>query len=169
MEVIVNMSTKDFSSVQEKRIAECLGWEVVTGSGARNFHKGDVYSNEWLGECKTHMTLTEKIQFRKDHWDKICKEAIGCHKTPVLFTDNGSQDLKHTWCLIPKARAYDDLDMYSLFSKSIRTNIQFNHFDMLEDMKSNRISGYIIHDFGSEISDVVITTFTIFQGYFGRL
>ena len=161
------MATKDYSSVQEGKLADYLGWKVVSGSGARNFFKGDIESNEWLGECKTHVSTGNKIQFKKDVWDKICKEAISCHKSPVLFTDDGSQQFKMTLCLVPLSRMYGQKCIP--FPSKIRTNIQFEHIDMYTDIRFNMCSGYVVTGFGTEIRDVVVTTFDNFANLFGRL
>ena len=93
------MATKDFSSKQEKAIAEYLDWAVVAGSGAAACYPGDVISDDWLGECKTHITPNQKLFFSYTVWNKIQQEAIAKHRYPVLITDTGTQRLKDTWCL----------------------------------------------------------------------
>lgn len=40
------MATKDYSSKQESMVAEYLGWKTVVGSGARDFHYGDIIDLE---------------------------------------------------------------------------------------------------------------------------
>ena len=96
------MNKKEFSSKQEHAIADALGWKVVSGSGARIFHLGDVTSDLWLGECKTHTSSGNPITFNRGVWDKIRVEAMSVGKYPVLFVDDGSQKLDHTWCLFPE-------------------------------------------------------------------
>lgn len=95
------MSTKDYSTKQEKMIASYLGWNVVPASGARDFHPGDIRSDRWLGECKTHQVSGNKIIFRKDVWKKICEEAQSQFKIPALFVDDGSQKIENTWVIFP--------------------------------------------------------------------
>lgn len=94
------MSTKDYSIKQESSIASSLGWKVVSGSGSRSFHPGDVKSDKWLGECKTHIKPGHKIRFDIHEWGKIEDEAQSQRKNPVLFVDDGSQDLNKTWCFV---------------------------------------------------------------------
>ncbi len=96
----MNQSTKFFSEKQETTISKYLGWNKVAGSGSRACHPADIYNDKWLGECKTHETLTSPIVFIKSQWDKICKEAESQFKYPVLFTDNGTQKTEYTWCMI---------------------------------------------------------------------
>lgn len=95
------MATKDFSTKQERSIADYLDWEVVPGSGARNFHPGDIRCERFLGECKTHMSESSKIVFYREVWDKIKNEAMSQMKIPVLFVDDGTQKINRTWCLFP--------------------------------------------------------------------
>ena len=92
------MATKDYSSKQENMIADSLGWSVVAGSGAAACYPGDIISDEWLGECKTHLSPGKKIFFSKKVWKKIQDEAMVKRRFPVIFTDDGSQKSKHTWC-----------------------------------------------------------------------
>lgn len=95
------MSTKDYSSKQEHLIASSLGWRVVSGSGSRAFHVGDVWSDTWLGECKTHIDPGHTIVFNQSVWKKIRDEAMAKGRYPILFVDDGSQSIDHTWCMIP--------------------------------------------------------------------
>lgn len=90
---------KIFSSKQENLVASTLGWSVVPGSGARSLHPGDIQSDEWIGECKTHETPGHRIVFNYTVWKKISDEAASRFKFPVLFVDDGSQRLSDTWCM----------------------------------------------------------------------
>nr|DAG33347.1 MAG TPA: hypothetical protein [Caudoviricetes sp.] len=94
------MSTKDFSSIQENRVANYLGFSVVSGSGARDCHPGDIIGKDWLGECKTHVSKVSRISFKLDVWKKICDEATAKHRYPVLIVDEGSQELANTWVMV---------------------------------------------------------------------
>ena len=96
------MSTKEFSIKQEKMVASYMGWKVVTGSGSRPFTPGDVNSYDFLVECKTHMTVQDRIVFHKQHWDKISEEALSKHRCPVLITDDGTQKSDSTWVMLPE-------------------------------------------------------------------
>ena len=71
------MATRDFSIVQEKRIAKKLNGRVVANSGATNFDKGDVVIEraDILVECKTS-TKPKISQSVKLEWLKeIQQEA----------------------------------------------------------------------------------------------
>lgn len=132
------MATKDYSSKQEKSIASYLGWSVVSGSGARPCHPGDIISDDWLGECKTHISADNSIFFSSDVWKKICDEAIFQHRTPVLFTDDGSQNLKKTWCIINHFSLDDDWNIVPL-GKKFKSNISMKHEDLQKLYPSDEI------------------------------
>lgn len=94
------LATKDCSSRQEKLIANYLGWKRVVASGARACHPGDISSDTWLGECKTHMRPGARIKFVFKEWAKIYEEATSKFKFPALFVDDGSQTIENTWCML---------------------------------------------------------------------
>ena len=96
------MTNKEASAKQENMVADFMGWKVVTGSGARPFRPGDVQNDNYLVECKTHTKEQPNIVFYKKYWDKIVTEARSVNKYPALITDNGTQNSKYTWVLIPK-------------------------------------------------------------------
>ena len=134
------MATKDYSSVQERRIADALGWEVVTGSGARPCVPGDVRSNEWLGECKTHTESGHRIVFMLDVWKKIQNEADASHRSPVIFADDGSQDLRYTWALC-RSIAVDNTNLVTCRpSFYVAKNVSFVHNAVSDYLKSLCIS-----------------------------
>lgn len=93
------MTKKEASDKQEKLVAKLLGWKQVTGSGSRNNFPGDVSGDEWLGECKTHVTPNNKIHFKKSVWDKISEEASSRFKYPAYFVDDGSQKRENIWVI----------------------------------------------------------------------
>lgn len=120
------MSTKDFSSKQEKMIADYLGWKVVAGSGAAACHPGDIIGDDWLGECKTHEKSNHSIFFSSQVWDKICNEAAIKHRNPVLFTDDGSQKIDKTWCIINHFCIPSDYNSI-VYPKTFKKNITLSH------------------------------------------
>ena len=130
---------KEFSDIQESRIANYLGWSKVVGSGSRNFHPGDVVSDRWLGECKTHARSGYNLVFKFDVWDKISEEATSQFKYPVLFTDDGSLDIKNTYCMIQIPADLSvfadlgDLDIYDdkkSITKSLKSLLKYKSKDI---------------------------------------
>ena len=95
------MTNKEASYKQEHMVADYMGWSVVSGSGSRPFRPGDITSEHFLVECKTHIEPKDTITFRKSHWTKILTEASAKNKFPMLVTDNGTQTSSHTWVMIP--------------------------------------------------------------------
>ena len=95
------MDNKEASYLQEHEVARFMGWDVVTGSGARPCKPGDVISEYFLVECKTHTKEQKNICFKQTHWNKIKTEAMAKHKRPLLVTDNGTQDYRNTWVMVP--------------------------------------------------------------------
>ena len=121
----MTLTKKEASSKQEHNIADALGWKVTSGSGARAFYLGDVSSDAWLGECKTHLGATP-VLFYWSVWDKIVDEAASQFKRPVLFVDNGTQDLNTTWCMTNTILDYEG-DVYTIPEKCIRErSVQIN-------------------------------------------
>ena len=164
--------TKHYSSLQENMIADYLGWEVVSGSGARDCHPGDIRSDQWLGECKTHTERGQKISFMYDFWNKICDEAVSKFKVPVLFVDDGSQSADHTWVLYPYTRfEYPGLKVISDHGIKHRKNIIFDHLDifkyLLSEQRKNDLRPVVLHfDFNGR--PVGVTSLTAFRVMFGE-
>lgn len=94
-----NLTKKEASQLQERRIANELGWRTVTGSGAVACRPGDILSSDWIGECKTHVTEQSRIVFHKKDWDKLKAESTASMRYPVLFSDTGTQKVSDTWCI----------------------------------------------------------------------
>lgn len=116
---------KHYSTIQENTIAKYLGWSVVSGSGARSGHPGDIKSEEWLGECKTHTKTDSKLFVSFNVWDKISDEAQSQFKKPALFVDDGSQQVENTFVLFRPTilNQISEIDLtikdHSSFSKSL--------------------------------------------------
>lgn len=113
--------TKYYSTKQEIMIADYLGWSATPASGARPFNPGDITSENFLAECKTHTSKTQRIDIYKSVWKKICDEAMSKFKIPILFLDNGTQKSDYTWCVVPITWAKVYLDKYA------RSSIPFKH------------------------------------------
>lgn len=119
-------ATRYFSDRQEKRIANALGWDVVSGSGNQDFHPGDLIGPNWLGECKTHVTSGQKIKFDLKVWQKICAEAESKFRYPALIVDDGTQVNSHAWVMFP-IDAVGHRDMEEIpWTLIVKTNVVFN-------------------------------------------
>lgn len=135
------MATKDFSNKQEHLIADYLGWKTVVGSGARDFHYGDLIEPQWLGECKTHVKPRKKITFYQNHWDKIVLESLFHHRNPVLIVDNGTQNLNDTYCMFKYE--FDSLDS----SSSVPLDYKHGNINLLlENLNNDAVYGVVGFD-----------------------
>lgn len=164
------MATKDYSSVQENMIADYLGWSVVSGSGAAACYPGDVISDDWLGECKTHVTRGQNIFFSKSVWKKICDEAMVKRRYPVLFTDDGSQQISRTWCMISlnqiHGKSCRHIHPISLQKSGKAASISFKHSDMYEVFEKESKDfpdTYTVFIGGWPEYDVVIVPLEVFK------
>ena len=159
-------STKYYSSKQEKMIADHLRWSVVTGSGSRSTHPGDVESDEWLGECKTHKGPGHKIKFDHNVWKKIVDEAASKYKFPVLFVDDGSQTMRHTWCMFSTSPSVPCLSTNYLLP--IKSNIIFDSDTMMIHRRSIQTDEPVIYvvKFSSKV--LFVSTFEDFVEMFSN-
>ena len=128
--------TKSASDKQEKLIAHYLGWKQVSGSGSRPMHPGDVVSDNWLGECKTHLSAGNIIAFKFDVWDKLADEAISQFKLPALFVDDGSQTVDKTFVMIEMPPDLELPDTVPIDDFSNRKSYRFKDSEFFESSKT---------------------------------
>lgn len=125
------MTNKEASYKQEHMVADYMGWRVVSGSGSCPFKPGDITSDYFLVECKTHIAPQTNVVFKKSHWDKIQIESQSTSKHPILVTDDGTQKSDHTWVMLPlfvisNCTPVNVVDGWSNTSRSGNT-VVFNH------------------------------------------
>ncbi len=88
-----NKSTRDYSKLQENKVAKLVNGKVVKGSGSGLYAKGDVISEEALFECKTKTKPSKSQTLKKEWFDKLRKEAIFKNKDfAVIAFDFGGDD-----------------------------------------------------------------------------
>ena len=129
------MTNRECSNAQEHMVAKLLSWKVVSGSGARACHPGDVESGSWLGECKTHVKQHVPVCFKHDVWVKICDEAASRYKYPILFCDDGVRKPDHTWCIF-SAHVLPDLVDGVNYPFPIQTNVTFSHKALINELST---------------------------------
>ena len=129
----MSINNKLYSDRQEKLIANYLDWKQVSGSGARPLHPGDIVCDEWIGECKTHITSGHHIVFNFYVWDKLAEEAISQFKNPALFVDDGSQTIDKTFVLIEVPEGIE-LDS-EVVDYSDKKSFRFKGSDFFESTK----------------------------------
>jgi len=171
---MTDKDTKFYSSKQEKLVAKELGGYSIGGSGAMPGVPGDVKTEDWLVECKTHTQSDQNIFFDLNVWTKIKNEAMGMHKKPVLIVDDGSQTVEKTWCL---CRA-NNLNLGSVISldlpMAVRKNITCRH-DKLEKALKDGTKRYIGAFYNGGVfeanwagENVIITSLATFKELFNK-
>lgn len=127
-------NTKYYSDMQEKRVAQFLGWKQVSGSGARAGRPGDVEGERFLGECKTHTKPGAKLHFNRRVWNKLSDEAMVRFRSPILIVDDGSQNINHTWCMFTRLHPEVNISMNNVkeveFKKQRGANINISYPDL---------------------------------------
>ena len=156
------MTKKICSKKQESMIADFLGWSVVSGSGARPNSPGDVVSDSWLGECKTHVEPSHKILFNFATWDKIEEEASSRFKFPAYFVDDGSQKAENTWVMF--SSAFLDNCIIIKYPLSYRKNIIFSSDDLKKSMNdASKNSKNVVYEVLRSRSILYLTDLITFE------
>lgn len=75
-------TTREVSTLQEKKIAKALGGKRTPNSGATKFDKGDiVIGGDWLIEAKTCMEPKKSFSIKKDWLTKMREEQFATSKS----------------------------------------------------------------------------------------
>ena len=87
--------TRRASSKQERKVARQLGGKVQPNSGATDYIKGDVVTDNMLIECKTVMKPQKTVSIKKEWFEKNEQERFAARKEYSAlvfdFGDNGEQ------------------------------------------------------------------------------
>lgn len=87
--------TRFYSNRQEKAVAKIIKGKQIANSGATEFKKGDVTTEDWLIECKTATTEKASFSIKRDWLDKNKEEAFAMNKSYNAlcfdFGDNGNR------------------------------------------------------------------------------
>lgn len=87
--------TRRASLKQEKKVAQQLGGKVQPNSGATDYIKGDVVTDNMLIECKTVMKPQKTFSIKKEWFEKNEQERFAARKDYSAlvfdFGDNGEQ------------------------------------------------------------------------------
>jgi len=87
--------TRFYSNRQEKAVAKVIKGKQTANSGATEFKKGDVTTEDWLIECKTATTEKASFSIKRDWLDKNKEEAFAMNKSYNAlcfdFGDSGSR------------------------------------------------------------------------------
>ena len=96
-----NKPTRFYSSKQEKEVAKVIGGKQQANSGASTWQKGDVKSDKFLIECKTHTKVQKSTTIEREWLDKVREEAFGMRvDNYALCFDFGPNT--NRWYIIPE-------------------------------------------------------------------
>ena len=86
--------TRVFSKKQETAIAKATGGQRTPNSGATNWSKGDVLTEQFLLEAKTKTTHSDSIKINKEWFEKNRQEAafMGKPHTAIVFNFGPGED-----------------------------------------------------------------------------
>ena len=87
--------TRWYSDKQEKKVAKAIGGKQTANSGATDFSKGDVTTDNWLIECKTATSEKQSFSIKREWLKKNREEAFSMGKDYNAlvfdFGDNGER------------------------------------------------------------------------------
>lgn len=150
-------------------VASFLGWSKVAGSGAATCKAGDVISDKFLGECKTHETPGSKVTFRQDVWLKICDEAMVFGRIPVLIADDGTQQWRRTYCLLKPLADMSVLPKNEFFVNAYKVKykkqLNFDPDKLYAKMKKKDNCIYTVDWFDGTMLLMTLSTFKEFMQY----
>lgn len=95
-------STRWYSSKQEKHISKAINGNQQSNSGATLFNKGDVYTQQWLVECKTSMTEKESFSIKKEWLDKLKQESFAMNKEYYALAFNFGENTENNYIISEK-------------------------------------------------------------------
>ena len=92
-------STRYYSNRQEKQVAKALNGRQTANSGATDFVKGDILTNDFLIECKTTMTPKKSFSIKKEWLDKNRQEMFAMNKSYNALAFNFEPDGKNYYVI----------------------------------------------------------------------
>ena len=85
--------TRFYSKAQENKVAKAVDGKRTANSGATKFSKGDVITDNFLLECKTHTEFKKSFTIQYEWFDKNKEEAFAMHKNySAIVIDFGNNE-----------------------------------------------------------------------------
>ena len=72
--------TRFYSKKQEQKVAKAVSGKRTANSGATKWSKGDVTTDKFLLECKTHTEFKKSFTIQYEWFEKNKEEAFAMHK-----------------------------------------------------------------------------------------
>lgn len=91
--------TRFYSNKQEKQVAKAIGGKQTSNSGATAFQKGDVFTDDWLIECKTSTSEKKSFSIQKEWLEKNKEEAFSMNRQYSALVFNYGPDEKNYYIL----------------------------------------------------------------------
>lgn len=91
--------TRFYSSIQEQSVAKNSGGKQTKNSGATQFQKGDVISEDFLFECKTKMDHVQSFTIKKEWLEKNLIESAFMGKKYSALVFNFGPNEKNYYVL----------------------------------------------------------------------
>ena len=82
------MSTRDYSSEQERYIAKITGGKLTPNSGGTKFSAGDILTEHFLIEAKTVTHRTKSVAIKKMWLEKASEQAFEMGKEGSFLAFN---------------------------------------------------------------------------------
>lgn len=98
----MNKPTRFYSNRQEKQVAKSIGGKQTANSGATAFQKGDVFTNQWLIECKTSTSQKKSFSIQSEWLKKNKEEAFGTGKLYSALAFNFGPDTDNYYVIDEK-------------------------------------------------------------------
>ena len=91
------MSTRYYSTRQEKKVAKAVKGRKTANSGATAFQKGDVVTKDWLIECKTKVKDSTSFTIKEEWLLKNEEEAfaMGKNNSALVFDFGPNSDKRY--------------------------------------------------------------------------
>lgn len=84
--------TRYYSNKQEKEVAKIVDGHRSSNSGAAKFSAGDVYTRDFLYECKTTTKSVKSYSIKKEVLEKLKKESFELGKLFSVLVFNFGPD-----------------------------------------------------------------------------
>ena len=94
--------TRYYSSRQEKKVAKAIGGKQTPNSGATDFVKGDVTTDNILLECKTATTEKKSFSIKREWLSKNKEEAFEMGKSYSALAFNFGPDSENYYVIDEK-------------------------------------------------------------------
>ena len=140
-----NRSSKKRSAVLERETAKQLNGKTTPGSGAFDFHKGDIVTKDFLIEHK----FTDKDSYRLPlaTWEKAALEAFGRKKIPAMEIVLTPEEDRLKLLVMP---------LFDFIEQMGCTEAEFSRVFYMDHLKTNKGSLLVKKDDFKQFEELVL-------------